>query len=155
MCSSFDISNTDFIRTTEKRHHKAVQHFWNVLFNKGYIYKSTYQGWYSVIDETFVSSSQIEEREVNGQLVKVSSESGHTLEWFEEENYMFRLSNFIDQLKVWLKSDKCLIKPALFYDLVFLLLNQDLPDLSISRPKSRLSWGITVPNDDSQIVIIF
>ena len=127
-------------------------HRGNVLFKKGYIYKSTYKGWYSVVDESFLSFSQIEEKEVDGQLIKVSSETGNVLDWFEEENYMFSLSSFLNKLKDWVKSKNCVIKPVKFYDLVCNLLDQDLPDLSISRPKTRLSWGITVPNDESQVV---
>lgn len=76
--SSCSISFTDYIRTTEQRHHRAVEHFWSVLWNKGLIYKGSYEGWYSTQDESFLMPSQVGDAlDPSGKEVKVSLESGH------------------------------------------------------------------------------
>lgn len=75
---SCNISNTDYIRTTEPRHHRAVQHFWSVLRSKGLIYKGSYEGWYSTPDESFLAPSQVTTAlDSTGKEIKVSLESGH------------------------------------------------------------------------------
>lgn len=76
--NSCNISYTDYIRTTEQRHHQAVQHFWSVLWNKGLIYKGSYEGWYSTQDESFLMPSQVANAlDSSGKEIKVSLESGH------------------------------------------------------------------------------
>lgn len=152
LCEAFDINPTHFIRTTDPLHKKSVQKFWDTLSKNGYIYKSHYEGWYSVPDETFVGPHDIEERVVNDKKVKVFSQTGHVLEWLREENYMFRLSGLLGELKHWLASTSVSIKPTFFHQYLISVIDKGLDDLSISRPKSRLEWGIPVPNDDSQIV---
>ncbi|XP_053205172.1 methionine--tRNA ligase, mitochondrial-like [Panonychus citri] len=155
LCSTFNIGNTHFIRTTDSSHLIAVQHFWNQLVNNGYIYKSKYSGWYSVSDETFLPSSSIEEKDIDGIKVKISTESGHVLEWFEEENYMFKLSQFSEPLINYYETEKISIKPNIFHQLVVHLIKQGLNDISISRPISRLSWGVPVPSDESQRIYVW
>lgn len=129
-----------------------MQHFWKTLVNNGHIYKANYEGWYSVSDETFVSSTEISEKEIDGKMVKVSTSSGHQLEWLKEENYMFRITSFHDQLRTWINSSPDIIKPSFLHLYLNQLLDKGLSDLSISRPRSRLKWGIEVPDDDSQTV---
>lgn len=76
--SSCNISNTDYIRTTEQRHHRAVRHFWSVLHGKGLIYKGRYEGWYSTQDESFLAPSQVTTAlDSEGKEIKISLESGH------------------------------------------------------------------------------
>lgn len=76
--SSCNISYTDYIRTTEQRHRRAVEHFWSVLWNKGHIYKGSYEGWYSTQDESFLMPSQVGDAvDSSGKDIKVSLESGH------------------------------------------------------------------------------
>ena len=89
LSKTLNLSNNDFIRTTEKRHHKSVQNLWNVLEKKGEIYLSKYSGWYSVSDEAFYLDNEIETREG----IKVAKSSGSVVEWLEEESYFFKLSN--------------------------------------------------------------
>ena len=84
-----NLSNDDFIRTTEERHHKAVKFLWNNLESKGHIYLSKYKGWYSVPDEAYYNEDEITEKNGN----KISINSGSTVEWVEEESYFFKLSN--------------------------------------------------------------
>ena len=83
-----NLSNDDFIRTTEKRHHKSVIEIWNRLVASGDIYLDKYSGWYSVSDEAFYDEDEIEN--INGK--KISKSSGSTVEWVEEESYFFKLS---------------------------------------------------------------
>ena len=89
-----NLTNTDFIRTTEERHKKTVQHLWNVLEKNDDIYLSKYSGWYSVSDEAFYNDNEIEE--IDGIKKSISSKS--TVELIEEESYFFRLSKYSDQL---------------------------------------------------------
>ncbi|XP_068180995.1 methionine--tRNA ligase, mitochondrial [Antennarius striatus] len=154
--SSSNISFTDYIRTTEQRHHRAVKHFWSVLMNKGLIYKGSYEGWYSTQDESFLASSQVGDAlDSSGKKIKVSLESGHELEWMREENYMFRLSMFRSPLLDWLRENPRAIQPDRFYQAVLQWLQDDLPDLSISRQRKRLQWGIPVPGDAEQTIYVW
>lgn len=98
---SSGISNTDFIRTTEERHKLAVWKIWEVLKSQNAIYKDNYSGWYCVQDETFLTESQL--KTVNGE--KFSIESGHPVEWTVEENYMFKLSDYQDDVIYWAKGE--------------------------------------------------
>ena len=90
LSKTLNLSNTDFIRTTEERHKKTVQHLWKELENNDDIYLSNYSGWYSVSDEAFYNDDEIEE--VEGKKFTISSKS--TVEWIEEESYFFRLSKW-------------------------------------------------------------
>ena len=89
-----NLSNDDFIRTTEERHYKSVKEIWNRLINSGDIYLDKYSGWYSVSDEAFYDSDEIENKDGK----KISKSSGSTVEWVEEESYFFRLSNWTNEL---------------------------------------------------------
>uniref|UniRef100_A0A1A8G4D6 Methionine--tRNA ligase, mitochondrial n=3 Tax=Nothobranchius korthausae TaxID=1143690 RepID=A0A1A8G4D6_9TELE len=154
--SSCSISFTDYIRTTELRHHQAVKHFWSVLWNQRLIYKGVYEGWYSTQDESFLTPSQVGTAlDSLGKEVKVSLESGHKVEWMKEENYMFRLSSFQSQLVDWLRGNPGVIQPERFYNAVLQWLQEDLPDLSVSRHRNRLQWGIPVPGDTEQTIYVW
>ncbi|XP_069749308.1 methionine--tRNA ligase, mitochondrial [Narcine bancroftii] len=150
------VSYTDYIRTTEERHKTAVQHFWCVLRENGYLYQATYEGWYSIPDETFLSDSQVlERRDIHGNFIKVSLESGHKVEWTKEENYMFKLSEFTPNLLEWLKKNPQVIRPEKFHHIVLRWLQKEIPDLSVSRQRSRLKWGIPVPQDPTQTIYVW
>ena len=88
LSKTLNLSNTDFIRTTEDRHIKSVQNLWKILEKKNQIYLSKYSGWYSVSDEAFYGDNEIKEE--NG--INISSISGSKVEWVEEESYFFKLS---------------------------------------------------------------
>ncbi|KAG7518420.1 methionine-tRNA ligase, mitochondrial [Solea senegalensis] len=153
---SCDVSYTDYIRTTEQRHRRAVEHFWSVLWNNGLIYRGHYEGWYSTQDESFLTPLQVGDAvDSLGTPIKVSLESGHKVEWMKEENYVFRLSAFRSQLLNWLRGNPRVIQPECFYQVVLQWLQQDLPDLSVSRQRSRLQWGISVPNDPEQTIYVW
>uniref|UniRef100_A0A9L0TDX6 Methionine--tRNA ligase, mitochondrial n=1 Tax=Equus caballus TaxID=9796 RepID=A0A9L0TDX6_HORSE len=150
------ISSTDFIRTTEARHRVAVQHFWGVLKARGLLYKGLYEGWYCASDECFLPEAKVTRQPgPSGDLCPVSLESGHPVSWTKEENYIFRLSQFREPLQRWLRGDPRAITPEPFHHAVLQWLEEELPDLSVSRRSSHLHWGIPVPGDDSQTIYVW
>lgn len=147
-----DVDFTDFVRTTEERHKKAVTKFWETLNSQNAIYKAKYSGFYCVPDETFLTESQLRTDEKGN---KFSLESGHPVEWTEEENYMFKLNEYQEDVLYWAKQDKRVV-PSKFNKILLDMLNQEnLPDISISRPSSRMQWGIPVPNDLTQNIYVW
>ncbi|XP_043216822.1 methionine--tRNA ligase, mitochondrial-like isoform X2 [Amphibalanus amphitrite] len=148
------VQYTRFIRTTEPEHRRAVQHFWNLLDSRGYIQKGSYAGWYSIPDESFLTPTQVTEEVRGGQKVTVSLESGHQVTWAEEDNYLFPMSRLRDDLRYWVRNHVT-VRPAKFGRLLESWLDAELPDLSVSRPVSRLDWGVPVPGDDQQVVYVW
>uniref|UniRef100_F7B7E9 Methionine--tRNA ligase, mitochondrial n=1 Tax=Ciona intestinalis TaxID=7719 RepID=F7B7E9_CIOIN len=157
MCDEFGLSYHDFIRTTEERHKETVQHFWEVVQSNGYIYKGIYEGWYCTSDETFLTQSQVEEvhNKSTGKSEYVSIESGHAVEWTKETNYMFQLSFFTDIIREKILSDPDFVYPSKARNAVLKLLDEQIGDLSISRERSRVPWGIPVPRDSSQTIYVW
>ncbi|KFQ65284.1 hypothetical protein N335_10461, partial [Phaethon lepturus] len=150
------VSFTDFTRTSEPRHQRAVHRFWGALWDGGALYKGSYEGWYCTPEECFLTESQLtEHRDAQGRPCKVSLETGHQVHWTKEENYMFRLSSFRDPLRKWLQDNPHAISPDPFYQRVLHWLEEDLPDLSVSRERSRLQWGIPVPSDSTQTIYVW
>ncbi|XP_033760883.1 methionine--tRNA ligase, mitochondrial-like [Pecten maximus] len=148
-----DINYSTFVRTTDEAHVKAVHHIWNVLNDNGFIYKDTYKGWYSISDEAFISDKDVTNVTTkSGETQKVSVESGHPVLWMEEENYMFRLSEFKPQLQQWIDTE--VIQPPQFKHIVQRTI-ENLADLSVTRSSDRVSWGIAVPNDASQKIYVW
>ncbi|XP_062608990.1 methionine--tRNA ligase, mitochondrial-like [Saccostrea cucullata] len=147
------VSYSHFIRTTDETHKKAVENLWTTLVKKGYIYKGKYEGWYSISDEEFLSEEEVCDQQMeSGENQKVSVISGHPVVWMSEENYMFRLTSFKEQLTEWLNTG--VIYPEEKRSQVDLAL-RNLYDLSVSRSSSRLSWGIPVPEDSSQTIYVW
>ncbi|KAL4820509.1 tRNA synthetases class I (M)-domain-containing protein [Aspergillus spinulosporus] len=144
-----------FIRTTEPAHKEAVQYFWEMLQHRGYIYTSKHEGWYSVSDETFYPQSQVNLSldPATGRKRMVSTETGKEVEWSSETNYHFRLSAFQDRLLELYKTD--FITPTHYTEQVVKSVSSGLSDLSISRPVERLTWGIPVPNDNTQTIYVW
>ncbi|XP_077289916.1 methionyl-tRNA synthetase, mitochondrial [Arctopsyche grandis] len=145
---------TDFVRTTEDRHKTAVQHFWSELKNRDFIYSSKYSGWYCINDETFLTESHLRKDTRDGKEVLVSIDSGHSVEWTEEQNYMFRLSSFKSDLENWFKKD--VITPRKYQDIIMhSMIDSSFSDISVSRPSDRVHWAIKVPDDPSQSVYVW
>jgi methionyl-tRNA synthetase len=144
-----NLSNTDFIRTTEERHKKTVQYLWSELVKNGDIYLSKYSGWYSVSDEAFYSADEIEEKNGN----KISISSGSSVEWIEEESYFFKLSKWQDKLLNHYEKNKDFILPKSRKNEVISFVKSGLKDLSISR--KTFSWGIKVPNDSEHVIYVW
>ncbi|XP_059609929.1 methionine--tRNA ligase, mitochondrial [Phlebotomus argentipes] len=145
------VNYTDFIRTSEKRHFSAVEKFWLELKKRDWIYTKNYSGWYCVSDETFLTESQLKE---DGKGGKVSLESGHPTEWTEELNYMFKLGLFQQEVVRWAAKEDS-VRPRKFQKILLDSLEDDLPDISVSRPSSRVHWAIPVPGDSSQTIYVW
>ena len=144
-----NLSNTDFIRTTEKRHINSVQNLWNILKKNKQIYLSKYSGWYSVSDEAFYNDDEIEEKEG----LKISKSSGSSVEWVEEESFFFKLSKWEKSLLEFYENNKDFIRPQSRRNEVISFVKRGLKDLSVSR--KSFSWGIKVPSDDNHVVYVW
>ena len=124
-----NLTNTDFIRTTEERHKKSVQNLWNELVKNDDIYLSKYSGWYSVSDEAFYTNEEIEEKD--GKKISILSKS--SVEWMDEESYFFRLSKWEKPLLDYYESNPDFISPISRKNEVISFVKNGLKDLSISR----------------------
>ncbi len=144
-----NLTNDDFIRTTEKRHHKSVNEIWNRLVNSGDIYLDKYSGWYSVSDEAFYDEDEIE----NVQGKKISKLSGSPVEWVEEESYFFKLSAWSEKLLDFYKKNPDFILPISRKNEVIKFVEKGLKDLSISR--TSFTWGIPVPKSKKHIIYVW
>jgi len=149
LCKTLNLSNTDFIRTTESRHKKSVTNLWNILEKKKEIYLSKYSGWYSVSDEAFYSEDEVQDN--NG--VKVSISSGSKVEWVEEESYFFKLSKWEKPLLEFYKNNPDFILPESRKNEVISFVKNGLKDLSISR--KSFTWGIQVPNNKNHVIYVW
>ena len=149
LSSTLNLSNTDFIRTTEERHKKTVQHLWSELEKNNDIYLSKYSGWYSVSDEAFYNEDEIIENEG----IKVSESSGSKVEWIEEESYFFRLSKWQNKLIDYYEQNPNFISPKSRKNEVINFVKSGLKDLSISR--KAFSWGIKVPNNPEHVIYVW
>ena len=149
LSDTLNLSNTDFIRTTEDRHKKTVQYLWSVLEKNDDIYLSKYSGWYSVSDEAFYSDDEIIEKDQ----VKVAISSGSPVEWIEEESYFFRLAKWQDKLLDYYENNPNFISPKSRKNEVISFVKNGLKDLSISR--KAFSWGIKVPNNSDHVIYVW
>jgi methionyl-tRNA synthetase len=149
LTKKLNLSNNDFIRTTEIRHHKSVIEIWNRLVASGDIYLDKYSGWYSVSDEAFYDEDEIEIIEGN----KVSKSSGSPVEWVEEESYFFKLSSWSEKLLNLYNKNPEFILPKSRRNEVIKFVEKGLKDLSISR--TSFSWGIPVPKNDKHIIYVW
>ena len=149
LSKTLNLTNTDFIRTTEERHKKSVQHLWNELEKNDDIYLSKYSGWYSVSDEAFYNEDEIEE--LDGSKVAINSKS--IVEWIEEESYFFRLSKWQKPLLDYYEKHAEFISPESRKNEVISFVKSGLKDLSISR--KTFSWGIKVPNNNNHVIYVW
>ena len=149
LTKTLNLTNDDFIRTTEKRHYKSVVEIWNKLIESGDIYLDKYSGWYSVSDEAFYDEDEIEER--NGK--KISKLSGSIVEWLEEESYFFKLSAWQNKLLKFYEDNKNFILPKSRRNEVIQFVKKGLKDLSISR--TSFSWGIPVPKNNKHVIYVW
>ena len=149
LSKTLNLTNTDFIRTTEDRHKKTVQHLWTELVNNGDIYLSKYSGWYSVSDEAFYNDDEIEEHD--GKKIATSSKS--PVEWMDEESYFFKLSKWEKPLLDFYKNNPDFISPESRKNEVISFVKNGLKDLSVSR--KSFSWGIKVPEDNNHVIYVW
>lgn len=141
-----NISYTDVIRTTNPEHVRRCQEIWKQL--EPHIYSAEYNGWYCEGCERFVTQKEFDE---NGGICP-----DHQKPYIElsEKNYYLRIADFKDQIREQIETDKMRILPAFRKQEVLHLL-EDTPDISISRPRKQLSWGVPVPGDDSQVMYVW
>jgi len=149
LSKTLNLTNTDFIRTTEDRHKKSVQFFWNELEKNGEIYLSKYSGWYSVSDEAFYGEDEIEIIDEK----KVATSSKSPVEWVDEESYFFRLSKWQEPLLDFYQKNPYFIAPESRRNEVISFVKSGLKDLSVSR--KTFSWGIQVPNNKNHIIYVW
>jgi methionyl-tRNA synthetase len=148
MCAKLDISNTDFIRTTEERHKKVVRQLLQQLFDKGEIYKAEYKGFYSTRQEQFL---QEKDRNPDGSWPELFGEVTE----ITESNYFFKLRQYQDWLIEHLKKNENFVFPRYRQKQVLEFLSEPLNDLCISRPRDRLEWGITLPFDENFVTYVW
>jgi len=141
------ITNDDFIRTTEPRHRAVVQAFLQKLHDAGDIYFGEYGGWYCYGCERFYTEKEI----VDGKCPDHQT----ALTFIKEKNYFFRMSKYQDWLIKHLEANPGFIQPERYRNEVLGFLREPLQDLSISRPKSRLQWGIPLPFDDQYVTYVW
>ena len=149
LSKTLNLSNNDFIRTTEKRHLKSVQNLWNILEKNKEIYLSKYSGWYSVSDEAFY----VEEEIVDNNGNKTAKNSGSPVEWVEEESYFFKLSKWQEPLLKFYSENPNFILPSTRKNEVVSFVKSGLKDLSVSR--KSFSWGIKVPSNKEHVIYVW
>ena len=152
-----DMKHDRFIRTTDQDHIETVAQVWRELDRRGYIYQSDHQGWYSISDETFYPATAVHliRDPATGKTQMVSIETGKEVEWTSEKNYHFELSAFQKPLLDYYKQNPQWIMPRTRMNHIVKEVESGLEDLSISRPATRLKWGIPVPGNPSQTVYVW
>jgi methionyl-tRNA synthetase len=149
LTDTLNISNSDFIRTTEPRHALASQEIWRRMEAAGDIYQSTYKGWYSVRDEAYFDESELTEGEGGKKLAP----GGAEVSWVEEPSYFFRLSAFQDRLLKLYEDNPDFIAPKERRNEVLSFVKSGLSDVSISR--TTFDWGIPVPGADGHVMYVW
>jgi len=144
LTEDLNLSNDDFIRTTEARHKLFVQNVWNKLIKNKYIYLDKYSGWYSVRDEAYFTEAE---------LIDGKAPSGASVEWIEEPSYFFELSFFQDKLLKLYSDRPDFIMPESRKNEVISFVKSGLRDLSVSR--TSFEWGIKVPSDDKHVIYVW
>ena len=137
------ISYDDFIRTTENRHKKIVQMFLQKVYDAGDIYEDEYEGLYSVSEERFITEKEAE------------SDEFRDIKKLKEKNYFFKMGKYQDALIDHIESNPKFIQPEHRKNEILGFLRQPLNDLCVSRPKSRLNWGIELPFDKEYVTYVW
>lgn len=142
-----DVEYTDFVRTTDDHHRAACQYIWQKL--QPYIYKGTYDGWYCVGHEAFFTDKEVQD---NGG---ICPDHQTNYQQVSEENYFLKCSAFTDQVREAIESKRMEIVPEFRAKEFLELMKDGLKDVSISRPKKSLSWGVPVPGDPEQVMYVW
>ncbi len=142
-----NLSNDDFIRTTSDRHKAGAQKLWRKLMESGDLYTSEYEGHYCVGCEAFVTEKDL----IDGKCPEHNKEP----ELITESNYFFKLSKYSEAIAEKIRNDELKVVPESRKNEILSLCEQGLQDVSFSRPKSSLKWGVPVPNDDDQVMYVW
>lgn len=140
-----EVEYSDFIRTTESRHKKAVQNLFQTIYDKGDIYKSEYEGWYCTPCETFWTERQLQEGNC--------PDCGRPVELLREESYFFRMSKYADRLLAYIEANPDFIQPVTRRNEMVSFIKQGLEDLCVSR--TTFDWGIQVPWDPKHVIYVW
>lgn len=143
--ANLELSNDDFIRTTDPRHETAVRHIFQTLYDQGDIYKGSYEGWYCFHEETYWTEAQIQEGKC--------PECGREVAWMTEESYFFRTSAYVERLTAAIQSGRLRIVPDVRRNEVLSMLTSGIDDVSVSR--SAFSWGVPIPFDNEKVVYVW
>lgn len=144
--AKLDISYTDFVRTTDADHEERAQEIWRKLAD--HIYLAKYDGWYCTGCERFVTQKEYDEND------GMCPDHQKAYERLEEENYYLRIADFREQIYHAIESDEMRVLPD-FRKKEILKLLEETPDVSVSRPRSQLTWGVPVPDDDDQVMYVW
>ena len=147
LITALQVKPDRFIRTTDKGHEQRTQLIWKALEKD--IYKNQYVGWYCTGDEEFFTETTVQENK------GVCPDHNRPYEKIEEENYFFRLSNYTQAIRDAIEKNEFLVIPATRRNEILSLLREGLDDISISRPKDKIDWGIPVPGDPSQVIYVW
>ena len=151
-----EISNDDFIRTTEERHKQVVEKVFERLLKQGDIYLGEYEGWYSVPDETYYTESQLVDPVYeNGEIVGGKSpDSGHEVELVKEESYFFNINKYTDRLLEFYDENPDFIQPpSRKNEMINNFIKPGLEDLAVSR--TSFDWGVRVPSNPKHVVYVW
>lgn len=140
-----NVDYDDFVRTTDERHHQAVQTVFKRIYDKGDIYKSKYKGWYCTPCETFWVESKLEEGNC--------PDCGRKVEMVEEESYFFKISKYADQLLDHIEKHPEFIQPESRRNEMVNFIKGGLEDLCVSR--TTFDWGVPVPIDDNHVIYVW
>lgn len=154
--SKLEISNDDFIRTTEERHKQVVEKVFERLLKQGDIYLGEYEGWYSVPDETYYTESQLVDPVYeNGKIVGGKSpDSGHEVELVKEESYFFNINKYTDRLLEFYDENPDFIQPpSRKNEMINNFIKPGLEDLAVSR--TSFDWGVRVPSNPKHVVYVW
>jgi methionyl-tRNA synthetase len=149
LLKTLNVSNDDFIRTTEDRHIKACQALWNGLLKRGELYLGKYSGWYAVRDEAYYGEDELKD----GPNGKKIAPSGAECEWVEEPSYFFKLSDWGDRLLKFYDENPDFILPHTRRNEVISFVKSGMRDLSVSR--TAITWGVPVPNEPRHVMYVW
>lgn len=147
LITALEVQPDRFIRTTDKGHEQRAQIIWKALEKD--IYKNKYVGWYCTGDEEFFTETVVKEN--NG----ICPDHDRPYEKIEEENYFFRLSNYGEQIRAAIKSNDFAVVPETRRNEILSFIDSGLDDISISRPRDKIDWGVPVPGDHSQVMYVW
>lgn len=147
LIDALEVKPDRFIRTTDEAHEQRTQLIWKALEKD--IYKNKYVGWYCTGDEEFFTETVVQENK------GVCPDHNRPYEKIEEENYFFRLSNYTGAIREAIEKNEFIVTPASRRNEILSLLREGLDDISISRPKEKIDWGIPVPSDATQVIYVW
>lgn len=150
LITKLELSNDEFLQTNDPKHMETAQALWRMCAEKGDIYKKNYQAWYNIKEEEFLG---LVEDNPDSSVFGIDP---RFIEKIDEENYFFRLSRYKDQVVNLLQGGSYKILPkSRLQELLNFVESKGLQDVSISREKSKLSWGVPVPGDDTQVMYVW